>query len=141
MVMSDKGFAQEEYDSWIENADEFIKKTKSQRFISIPKDYYKDLKPKITVNITGEQRNKAATLESLSNILTVYASNPNISSDPVASQLLARIIELSGAGISPVQITSAMNEKTKNDALIREQTAGQSSQQKKLGLMATATKI
>jgi len=141
MVMSDKGFTQEEYDSWIENADEFIKKTKSQRFISIPKDYYKDLKPKITVNITGEQRNKAATLESLSNILTVYASNPNISSDPVASQLLARIIELSGAGISPVQITSAMNEKTKNDALIREQTAGQSSQQKKLGLMATATKI
>jgi len=115
-ILSGKMVTQEEYDGWIENYDEFIKQTKSQRFIEIPKNFYKNLKAKVTVNITGEQRNKAATLESLNNILITYASNPNLSQDPVASKLLTKIIELSGAGISPVQITSAINEKAKKDA-------------------------
>jgi len=114
-ILSGKMVSQEEYDGWIENYDTFIKQTKSQRFIQIPKDFYKNLKVKVTVNITGEQRNKAATLESLNNILITYASNPNLSTDPVASQLLTKIIELSGAGISPINITSAMNEKQKKD--------------------------
>lgn len=122
-ILEGKMVTQEEYDGWIENYDEFIKQTKSQRFIQIPKDFYKNLKAKVTVNITGEQRNKAATLESLNNILITYASNPNLSQDPVASQLLTRIIELSGAGISPVTITSAINEKAKKDAETMQQNA------------------
>lgn len=122
-ILSGKLVSQEEYDGWIENYDTFIKQTKSQRFIQIPKDFYKNLKVKVTVNITGEQRNKAATLESLNNILITYASNPNLSTDPVASQLLTKIIELSGAGISPINITSAMAEKSKKDAETLEQNA------------------
>jgi len=122
-ILAGKMVTQEQYDGWIENYDEFIKQTKSQRFIQIPKDFYKNLKAKVTVNITGEQRNKAATLESLNNILITYASNPNLSQDPVASQLLTRIIELSGAGISPVTITSAINEKAKKDAETLQQNA------------------
>ena len=120
-ILSGKMVTQEEYDGWIENSDEFIKQTKSQRFIQIPKDFYKNLKAKVTVNITGEQRNKAATLESLNNILITYVPNPNLSQDPVASLLLTKIIELSGAGISPVQITGAINEKAKKDAETMEQ--------------------
>lgn len=122
-ILSGKMITQEQYDGWLENYDEFIKQTKSQRFIQIPKDFYKNLKAKVTVNITGEQRNKAATLESLNNILVTYASNPNLSQDPVASQLLTKIIELSGAGISPIQITGAINEKAKKDAETMEQNA------------------
>lgn len=122
-ILSGKIITQEEYDGWIENADQFIKQTKSQRFIQIPKDFYKNLKVKVTVNVTGEQRNKAATLESLNNILITYASNPNLSQDPVASQLLTKIIELSGAGISPVTITGAINEKAKKDAETMQQNA------------------
>ena len=122
-ILSGKMVTQEEYDGWIENYDTFIKQTKGQRFIKIPKDFYKNLKAKVTVNITGEQRNKAATLESLNNILVTYASNPNLANDPVASQLLTRIIELSGAGISPVSITGAINEKMKKDQATLEQNA------------------
>lgn len=122
-ILSGKMVTQEQYDGWIENYDEFIKQTKSQRFIQIPKDFYKNLKAKVTVNITGEQRNKAATLESLNNILVTYASNPALSQDPVASQLLTKIIELSGAGISPVSITGAINEKAKKDAETQQQNA------------------
>lgn len=112
---------QEDYDKIYEMEDSFIKETKSQRFIQIPKNFYKNLQAKVTVNITGEQRNKAATLESLNNILTVYASNPALAQDPVASQLLAKIIELSGSGISPVSITSAINDKAKADQQAMEQ--------------------
>ena len=143
MILGKKDFTQEDYDSWLQFADEFIKKTKGQRFIEIPKNFYKNLKAKVTVNITSEQRNKAATLESLNNILTVYASNPNLANDPVASQLLAKIIELSGSGISPVQITSALNEKAKNDAQAQAQLAQQQPQQipqKKMSLTATGAK-
>jgi len=132
MILGKKDFTQEDYDEWISVADEFIKKTKGQRFIEIPKGFYKNLKAKITVNITGEQRNKAATLESLSNILTVYAGNPALSQDPVASQLLARIIELSGAGISPVQITAAMNQKAKQDAEMQQQNMMMQQQRQKV---------
>lgn len=112
-ILSGDIVSPEEYEAWMVSAGDFIKETKGQRFIDIPKDFYKNLKAKVTVNITGEQRNKAATLESLNNILITYASNPMLSQDPVASQLLARIIELSGSGISPVAITSAINEKSK----------------------------
>lgn len=122
-ILAGKMVTQEEYDGWIESYDEFIKETKSQRFISIPKDFYRNLKVKVTVNVTGEQRNKAATLESLNNILITYASNPNLSQDPVASQLLTKIIELSGAGISPINITSAINEKAKKDAETMQENA------------------
>ena len=122
-ILSGDMVTQEEYDGWIEGYDEFIKQTKSQRFIQIPKDFYRNLKAKVTVNITGEQRNKAATLESLNNILITYASNPALSTDPVASQLLTKIIELSGAGISPISITGAMNEKAKKDAETMQQNA------------------
>lgn len=112
-ILSGQIVTQEQYDGWMAMAGDFIKQTKGQRFINIPKDFYKNLKAKVTVNVTGEQRNKAATLESLNNILITYASNPTLSQDPVASQLLAKIIELSGSGISPVSITSAINEKNK----------------------------
>lgn len=146
MILGDKEFTQEDYGAWLQAADEFIKQTKGQRFIQIPKGFYKNLKAKVTVNITGEQRNKAATLESLNNILAVYASNPNLSQDPVASQLLARIVELSGAGISPVQITSALAEKSRMMQEQQEQMqmqGGQSNQKQpnKLSLEATGSKV
>ncbi len=139
-ILAGRMVTQEQYDGWIENYDEFIKATKSQRFIAIPKDFYKNLKAKVTVNITGEQRNKAATLESLNNILITYASNPALSTDPVASQLLTKIIELSGAGISPISITGAMNEKAKKDAETMQQNAQmQGGQQAPMSLTANPT--
>ncbi len=130
----------EDYQNLVSFYGDFIKQTKAQRFIDIPKNFYKNLKAKVTVNITGEQRNKAATLESLNNILITYASNPGLSQDPVASQLLARIIELSGAGISPVAITGAMNEKAKSDQQAQrqmQQQQAQQPQQKQLSLASS----
>lgn len=120
-VLDGRNITPEDYQAYIDNYDQFIKQTKSKRFIEIPKDFYKDLEAKVTINITGEQRNKAATLESLNNILITYAQNPALATDPVASQIITRIIELSGAGISPIAITSAMSDKAKKDEATQQQ--------------------
>lgn len=121
LILSGEMPTKEDYENFITNYDEFIKSTKSKRFIKIPKDFYKNMNAKVTVNVTGEQRNKAATLESLNNILTVYASNPNLSNDPVASSILLKIVELSGAGISPITLSSAINAKAKDQQLAQEE--------------------
>ena len=121
MILSGKMVTQEEYDKWIQGYDEFIKITKGQRFIEIPENFYKNLKAKVTVNITGEQRNKAATLETIANFYQLYMANPAAATDPIAQQLLMKGLELSGAGISPITIVGAINEKTKKDQETIEQ--------------------
>jgi hypothetical protein len=85
------------------NAKEKMTKTKARRFLQIPEGY---LDGKYTVDIvtTGEQMNKTATLESLSNILTVVAQNPMVLQDSVLREVFGRIVEISGLGISPVQL-------------------------------------
>lgn len=103
----------EDYMEWMDLSNTFIKQTKGKRFITIPKDFYKNLEAKVTINITGEQRNKAAVLESLNSILTVTAANPGLMQDPVLSQIVLKIVELSGAGISPISLTSGMQEQAK----------------------------
>jgi len=108
--------------AWTQENLSMIKKTQSTRFIQILKDQYKDLKPKVTVNITGEQRNKAATLETLNNIITLLTANPNATKDPFLMQLTTRIIELSGAGISPVSLLASIQESAKQQMAIPEAT-------------------
>lgn len=110
VILSGKLYTQEEYEAAITGYAEFISQTKERRFLDIPKNYYKDFKPRITFVTTGEQKNKMAALETLSNLLTVYLTNPDaVKADPVASQLFAKIIEISGAGISPMTLGLGQN--------------------------------
>lgn len=103
----------DDYEKFYNQGREFIAQTRDQRFLKIPKNYYKSFKAKITVNVTGEQFNKSAVLESLSNILTLYAQNPSLTQDPVLSKIFFKIIELSGAGISPSSLMAAIEQQAK----------------------------
>jgi hypothetical protein len=49
------------------------------------------------------------------------SGNPALTQDPVLSQVLMRILELSGAGISPVDISSAISEKNKQQEMMQAQ--------------------
>ncbi len=122
-ILSGKIVTPVDYENWIAGANEFISQTKGKRFIQIPKDFYKDLEAKVTINVTGEQRNKAATMESLYNIFVTYASNPGLTQDPVMSQLLMKLVDLTGAGISPISIAGAIAEKNTQAQLNPQPTA------------------
>jgi hypothetical protein len=88
-----------------------IKKDGKKRFIEVPEDYFNDIECKVTVITTGEQKNKAVVLQSLSELMkTVIASfNPStgqfgVLQDPTLSKIFNQILELAGSGISPVSL-------------------------------------
>jgi hypothetical protein len=103
MILSGQLVTAEDYEKAYSDAESFIQQTKEHRFLDIPEDYYKGIKAKVTVNITGEQKNKQAILESLSTILTLM-QNPVVRQDPALNQIVEKMVEMSGAGISPLQL-------------------------------------
>jgi hypothetical protein len=80
--------------------------TGSHRYLDVPEGFYDNIKVKVDIVTTGEQQNKQATLESLSNIFQIVASNPSILQDPVLSEIFYTILETSGAGLSPVSLSA-----------------------------------
>lgn len=100
-ILEGKLVTTEEYQAYYDMALNEVKSTKTQRFIDIPKDYFKNIKAKVTIMVTGEQKNKQAVMESLTNIMQTVSSNPTVLKDPVLSEVFGKIMELSGAGISP----------------------------------------
>lgn len=88
-----------------------MKKHGKSRFIKFPKGYFDDWEGNCTVITTGEQKNKAAILTSLSSIMdTVIKSyNPQtgkfgVFEDPRLVEIFSTIVEMSGAGLSPVSL-------------------------------------
>lgn len=100
-----------EQEGMMEGYKAHIKKLGKKRYLEVPDDYFADIVPKVTVVTTGEQKNKAVILQSLSELMkTVIASfNPNtgefgVLADPTLSKIFNQILELSGTGLSPVSI-------------------------------------
>jgi hypothetical protein len=120
-ILAGKIVTAEDYASFMQQADQMIKRTKATRFLSLPANYYKKAQSNVTILVTGEQRNKRAGLESLLSIFKIYQSNPDISNDPVLNTLLMQIIELSGAGISPITLIAAFQEKARQQAAAKAQ--------------------
>lgn len=112
-ILSDKVVTPEQYDAYLELEKEMMGKNKAHRFLQIPKNYYKDLKAKVYVLTTGEQKDKAQVLESIANIMMIYAKNPQALQDPVLSLLFKEAVNMSGIGISSVQLMAAINEQAK----------------------------
>lgn len=88
-----------------------IRKQGKKRFLEVPDGYFNDIEAKVTVITTGEQKDKAVILQSLSELMkTVISSfNPTTGQfgaleDPTLSKIFNEILEIAGAGISPVSI-------------------------------------
>lgn len=69
--------------------------------MTLPKNFYKDLKYGLDILVTGEQKNVAATQQTLANAMSLVA-NPAIMNDERARTTFFWMLEL--AGISPVQL-------------------------------------
>ena len=110
-AIAGKVTTKEEYDQMVDAERELLKVNKNIRFISIPKDYFKDLEAQIDINITGEQINKGAMFESINNLMVTVSNsfNPNtgtfaVLEDPVLSKMFARAVEMANIGISPAEL-------------------------------------
>ncbi len=109
-------FSVEKYREMVEGFKTLVQETGNTRFLEVPKNYFKDFKFKVSVITTNEQRNKAATLESISNILGQVANtfNPQTGTfamleNPALASIFSQAVELSGAGISPVTLNQLQN--------------------------------
>lgn len=104
MILSGNPVYAEDYAKLVSETKDLLKKTKDKRFLDIPKGQYKNWKPKVTIMTTGEQKNKAVILESLNNVLMTAAKAPQVLTDPTLSKVFAKILEVSGSGISPISL-------------------------------------
>lgn len=83
----------------------------TKRYLEMPDNYFDGIEAKVTVDPTGEMKNKQAMLQSLSTIMgdVVKSYNPQtgtfgVFEDPRLSRLFGTIVELSGVGISPASL-------------------------------------
>lgn len=96
-------------DSWKKH----IKKDGKKRYLEVPDNYFDGVEAKVTVVVTGEQKNKAVIMQSLSSIMqsVVSSYNPNtgtfgVLEDPVLARVFNQMLELANAGISPIDVPS-----------------------------------
>lgn len=106
-LMKGKWTSPEEYQALLE----MEKLIGTKRYLDMPDDYFDDIIPKVSVNPTGELKNKQAILQSLSTIMgdVMRTYNPNtgtfgVFDDPRLAKIFSTIVELSGAGISPASL-------------------------------------
>lgn len=106
-LLQGKYTSPEEYQALIE----VEKLAGTKRYLEMPDNYFDDIEAKVTVNPTGELKNKQAILQSLSTLMAdvIKSFNPNtgtfgVFDNPQLSKIFGTILELSGAGISPASL-------------------------------------
>ena len=77
----------------------------NRRELEIPKGFFTGVGATVQLITTGEQKNKTATMETLSSILESISGRPGMLQDPTVRKVFNRIIELSGA-MSPLELES-----------------------------------
>jgi hypothetical protein len=73
------------------------------------KELLKDFEMKVTVEVTNEQTDKMAVMQTLSSLFQTLASNPMVLQEPNARMLFSQILTETGR-ISPLQLTTAAPE-------------------------------
>lgn len=83
----------------------------AKRYIEVPDNFFDGFAGKMTLNISNEQQNKAAIMQSLSQILQTVAQSYNpqtgeftILEDPTLAKIFGTLIDKAGAGISPTEL-------------------------------------
>lgn len=112
--MMEKGVPNQEDVMGMDNAVQSeLGKLKNKREVEIPEKFL-DIEGKITANITGELKNKAAVLQSLDSVFKTVVStfNPQTGQyaalqDPTLSKIFGQIVEMSGIPFSSAQLKAS----------------------------------
>jgi hypothetical protein len=103
-ILNGKEVYADDYQKSIESYQARMAQSGDSRFLEVPDGFYDGFVGYATVMITNEKKNKAAIMESLSNILLKVAQAPQILQDPTLFKVFAQIIEMSGADISAADL-------------------------------------
>lgn len=109
LMMQGKIVTPEALQMLIDQYKKHIGNSGSKRFIETEDDFFKGYEGRAVFNITGEQKNKQAVLESISNIFQTVAGNPAVLQDPMLRKIFGKILELSGANVSPLELEQVAN--------------------------------
>lgn len=120
LINKGKIVTQEQYDNYIELFTTELKNTGNKRYIQIPDGYFDDIEVKVSVITTNETRDKLSVLQSLSQILRDVSQTYDPASgtfamldNPVLAEIFGKILEISGAGISPASLGIGLNKSNK----------------------------
>lgn len=103
-ILNREVFTSDEYQAVIEGEKQLQALNKDSRFVEVPEGFYNDIEVKVEVITTNEQVDKRVALQSLS---TILQTDPSVLTHPVYSKVFARMVELSGIGISPAQLIAS----------------------------------
>ena len=106
----------------IETIKEIQRINKGRRYLDVPEGYFKDFKAKITIDLTGESKNKAEQLQSLWTVLT-QANIPAVRQDPDMMNLLSQILELTGIKFYPRPMPPVTQETSQPKQIKSEESA------------------
>lgn len=118
----------EQREQMIEAIKELQRVNKERRFLDVPDGYFEGFEAKITIDLTGESKNKQEQLQSLWNVLT-QANIPAIRQDPDMMNLLSQILETAGIKFYPrpaqpvTQETSQPKQMKSGETSLERQTA------------------
>jgi len=105
-----------EYEIMKSIAGETVKQGK-EKLITIPKGFYKNLKYKIDIIITGEQEDSRVKAANLQMALQLYSSNPQILEDPIGKKIFYKMLEK--GGISPIDFEGESSIKSINEVVAK----------------------
>ena len=108
-----------DYKSELDQLTKDLNMTGDERYIEVPDGYFDNIECKVSVVTTGENRNKAAILETLNNILLTIAKNPAILQDPTLLAIFKKIADV--AGVSPTEL-GLSPQKVDQPQMLNEQT-------------------
>lgn len=109
----------EQREQLVESIKELQRANKERRYIDVPDGYFDGFEAKITIDLTGESKNKAEQLQSLWNILT-QANVPAVRQDPDMMNLLSQILETAGIKFYPRPM-QAVSQETSQPKQIKSQ--------------------
>ena len=81
---------------------ESLAQGKNRRYIEIPEGFFSKMDAKVRINTTNEKYNKQVMMQSMTQLLSLA---PQLKESPELLPIFSRVIEMSGIGISPSEIT------------------------------------
>jgi len=112
-ILDGKIITQDEYNDYITALKELISTDKKRRYIDVPDNYFKDFEAKVSIDITGEKKNKQAILQSLFTVLTQITSNPTILADKNTLAIFNQMLEMSGLDFMPIPLQPQLAQASK----------------------------